>query len=162
MRAAPAFELHLVPGVAERVALTLIGGITAAVLAAWVWSHFDAAAGLAGRAAWAWAAAIVAAAVPGSWLGWRLAPRGAVTLGWDRGSWTLCRPGGEPVAGGLQARIDLGSWMLMRFAPAGGGRCTWLAAGREQAGSRWHALRASLFAPGAAPRPRDGDEGAQA
>jgi hypothetical protein len=104
MHAAPAFKLHLVPGVADRVALTLIGGITAAVLAAWVWSHFDAAAGLAGRSAWAWAAATVAAAVPGSWLGWRLAPRGAVTLGWDRGSWTLCRPGGEPVAAEERAR----------------------------------------------------------
>ncbi|HSB24747.1 MAG TPA: hypothetical protein VLE94_16735, partial [Burkholderiaceae bacterium] len=147
MRTAPAFELHLTPGVTERVALALIGGITAAVVAAWVWSHFDAAAGPAGRGAWAWAAATVAAAVPGSWLGWRLAPRGAVTLAWDRGSWTLCRPGGEPVPGGLQARMDLGSWMLMCFAPTDGGRATWLAVSREQAGSGWHALRASLFAP---------------
>ena len=162
MRTAPAFELHLTPGVTERVALALIGGTTAAVPAAWVWSHFDAAAGPAGRGPWAWAAATVAAAVAGGWLGWRLAPRGAITLGWDHGRWTLSGPGGQPVPGELQARIDLGSWMLMRFAPAGGGRCTWLAAGREQAGSGWHALRAGLFAPGAAAGPRGDDEGAQA
>jgi len=157
MPAAPAFELQIVPGLGERVVLTLLGGACAATFAAWVGSHIDALAGPAGASAWlGWAAG---AALAGGLIGWRSAPRKPARLAWQQGRWSLALPAAPPIAGRVQARIDLGSWLLLRFAPLGGGRVSWLAVGRRRAGPSWHALRATLFAPGAAGMPPGGDEG---
>ncbi|HEX6019602.1 MAG TPA: hypothetical protein VFZ28_16030 [Burkholderiaceae bacterium] len=156
---APAFELHIVPAREERVVLTLLGGACAAMFAAWAWSHVDALAGPAGYGPAAWLALAAGAALAGGLIGWRSAPRTPARLAWQQGRWSLTLPAGPPIAGRVQARIDLGSWLLLRFAPAGGGRVSWLAVGRRRAGPSWHALRATLFAPGAAGVLPGGDEG---
>ena len=161
MRAAPAFELDVTPGRSERVALALLGGLCAAVVGAWVWSLVDAAAGPAGRGATAWVAVSLGTAVLGLWLGWMLSPRSPGTLAWRQGHWTLCLPAAAPCAGAVQAKLDLGAWMLMRFRPADGGRARWLAVSNSAAGPAWHALRATLFAAGAPAESHDPDEGAR-
>jgi hypothetical protein len=51
----------------------------------------------------------------------------------------------------VEAKLDLGSWMLLRFRSVSG-RVTWFGADRRRAASAWHALRATLFAPAAAGR----------
>jgi hypothetical protein len=148
MRAAPAFELDVAPGRRERAALAMIGGACAAVVAAWIWSHVDAAAGPAGRGATAWLALSAGAAVLGGWAGWRLAPRDPHTLAWRQGQWTLCRRAAVPCEGTVQVKLDLGGWMLLRFRPTADGAASWLAVSDRAAGPAWHPLRATLFAPG--------------
>ena len=160
MLTAPAFELHVVPGLGERALVATIVSASVAVLAVWLWSHVDAAAGPAGRGAASWLAVGAGAALLGAGLGWRLAPRTPAALAWRQGQWLLGRGGAVPQEGSLQARLDLGSWVLLRFRPSGGGRAIWLGVGVDQAGAAWHPLRASLFAPA---RRRDGrDEGTPA
>jgi len=162
MRSAPAFELHVVPGRGERLVLTLLGSACAAVSAAWAWSHIDALAAPAGHGASAALAVLAGAATAGGLLGWRWAPRNPARLAWQQGRWSLAAPTGEPVAGQVQVRIDLGSWLLLRFVPTGGAPVSWLAIGRRRAGPSWHALRATLFAPGTAGAPPGGNQGAGA
>jgi hypothetical protein len=148
MRAAPAFELDVAPGRRERAALATIGGACAAALAAWIWSHVDAAAGPAGRGAMAWLAVGVGATMLGGWAGWRLAPRDPHTLAWRQGQWTLRQHSAAPCEGTLQIKLDLGGWLLLRFRSAAGGAASWLAVSDSDAGPAWHPLRATLFAPG--------------
>lgn len=159
MRAAPAFELSIAPARWERLALSLLGSACATVSAAWAWSHVDAGAGPAGRGALAWLAAVTIPALAGGLLGWRSAPGKPARLAWQQGRWSLTPPTGRVDEGALQARLDLGSWLLLRFVPSGGGPARWLGIGRRRAGPSWHALRATLFAPGAAGVPPGGDEG---
>jgi hypothetical protein len=147
MHTAPAFELHVAPGWGQRTLVALIGGASAAVVAIWLWSHFDAAAGPAGRSAASWLAVGAGAALIGAGLGWRLAPRAPAALAWRQGKWLLSRSGAVAQEGDLQARLDLGNWMVLCFLPAGGGRAVWLSVDVDQAGAGWHPLRATLFAP---------------
>ena len=161
MRAAPAFELHVTPGCGERGALAMLGGVCVAALGAWLWSHIDAAAGPAGHGAAAWLAVSVPAAALGGWLGWLLAPRSPCTLAWRQGQWTLCRRTAPPSAGTVHAKLDVGSWMLLCFRAADGGRTSWLAVSGRDAGPAWHALRATVFAPGSFGAASDRDEGAR-
>jgi hypothetical protein len=79
---------------------------------------------------------------------------------WQQGQWSL-RRAGQPQAmdGSLEAKLDLGSWMLLRF-DATSGRACWLTARRQAAGSAWHALRATLYAPGGTTREPAAGEGA--
>ena len=159
MRAAPAFELDVRPGLPVRAVLAMIGGACAAAVGAWTWSHIDAAAGPAGRGAVGWLAVSLGAAMLGGWLGWRLAPRTPHTIAWHQGQWTLCQCAAAPRAGTVQVKLDVGSWMLLRFRPAGAGPTTWLAVSNSDAGPAWHALRATLFAPGVPGPASAGDEG---
>jgi hypothetical protein len=159
MRAAPAFELNVTPGLPERAVLAMIGGACAPAMGAWTWSHIDAAAGPDGRGAAAWVAVGVGAAMLGSWLGWRLAPRSSHTLAWRQGQWTLGPCAAAPHGGTVQVKLDVGSWMLLRFRPTNTGPMTWLAVSSRDAGPAWHALRATLFAPGAPDSARTSDEG---
>ena len=159
MRAAPAFELDVTPGRTERVVLAMFGGACVAAVAAWIWSHVDAAAGPAGRGAAAWFVVGAGAAIGGSWLAWWLAPRSPGTLAWHQGQWTLCRQPAAPCAGTVQAKLDMGDWMLLCFRPAGDGPASWMAVSSHVAGPAWHALRATLFAAGASAPARGPDEG---
>jgi len=136
----------------------MIGSACAAAVGAWLWSHFDAAAGPAGRGLAAWSLVTLGAGGLGIWLGWMLAPRSPFTLAWHQGQWTLCRVGGAPCAGALRVKLDIGNWMLLCFRPADGGRMSWLGVSGGVAGPVWHALRATLFAPGVAQETLDADE----
>ena len=75
-------------------------------------------------------------------------------LRWDGLSWYLGPNTGEPVPGDLHAAIDLGPWMLLRFAPtapAARRRAVWLPAQRRGLEAQWHALRCTVYSPRPAP-----------
>jgi hypothetical protein len=69
---------------------------------------------------------------------------------WTGSCWTLARgeePGSEPVTGVLTVAIDLGGWMLLRFA-AGSTRTRtiWIPVQRGSVEGDWHALRCAVHA----------------
>ena len=107
-------------------------------------------------------AALLGAAVTAAWV-WRSVRRngaGAGALAWDGAVWHWAAPSAQPLAGELRVMIDLGAWMLLRFAPhESGRRAAWLPVSRRQAGPAWSQWRATLFStrrasePGAAPDP---------
>jgi hypothetical protein len=151
MRAAPAFSLPCGIGSAERCVLAAIGGLCAAAVAGALWSHVDAAAGFAGLGRGYWIAVVAVAGVAGGGAGWLIAAQTVGAVHWQQGQWTFSRR--EEVRsekGSLEAVFDLGGWMLLRFRPLGGVRTHWLCVRRQCAGGAWHALRATLFAPGIA------------
>jgi hypothetical protein len=149
MRAAPAFELSLGLSTAERSVLAALSGLAVAALGLWIWSHVDAAAGLAGRGAWPWFGVGTAAAAAGLAAGWFGAPNAMGVLRWHQGQWSLHRAGDNQSQEGIvEAKLDLGSWMLLRFDSTAGG-ALWFGASRERAAATWPALRAALYAPGA-------------
>lgn len=158
MRDAPAFELSFGLTGVERCLLACLGAIVTAVTVAWVWSHVDAAAGPKGLGALRWIAVTTGAAGVGLALGWLAAPTAAGILRWRQGRWSLHLAGQTQVLdGSLEAKLDLGSWMLLRF-DATRGRRRWITARRSAAGDAWHALRATLYAPANAAHKR-GDGG---
>ena len=148
MRTAPPFELDVTRTRGQRTALAALGALCAATLSAWAWSHVDATAGPLGLGLLPWLGASVGGAVLGAVLGWASAPSSPGSLEWQQGQWTLRRPSMEPCAGSVHARLDIGSWMLLRFDPEHGGRPSWLGVSERAAGPAWHGLRATLFAPG--------------
>jgi len=147
MRAAPPFELTLGLSATERVLLALLVAAVAAALAAWVWSHVDAAAGPAGRGTWPWLAVVPVAATIGACIGWSAARRDLYLLRWQHGHWTWVDGGIERDAI-VQPKLDLGIWLLLVLRSQQGA-VRWVSAGRQRAGEAWHPLRATLFAPGA-------------
>ena len=150
MHAAPAFELSIGLSTAERSVLAVLIGTAALAVGLWIWSHVDAAAGLAGRGAWPWFAVGTGAAAAGFAVGWFGAPRAIGIVRWHQGQWSLHRAGDSQSEEGIvEAKLDLGSWMLLRFDSAAG-NALWFGIGRQRAGAAWHALRATLYAPGPA------------
>jgi hypothetical protein len=149
MRAAPAFELTLRLSATERGLLALLAAAVAAALAAWGWSHVDAAAGPAGRGTWPWFAVVSVAAAVGAWFGWSSARLESRTLRWHQGRWTWSADGIE-YEGTVQPKLDFGSWLLLTLRSPQGALC-WTTVGRQRAGVAWHPLRAALFAPGRIP-----------
>ena len=125
MRAAPAFELDVTPGRPRRAVVAMIGGACAAAVAAWVWSHVDAAAGPAGRGAWrgSRSAGLRRCWAAGSAGGLHRARRTRSPGARDSGR---CGAGARQRrdAGTVQVKLDLGGWMLLRFRPAGDGAAT--------------------------------------
>ena len=146
MRPAPAFELTLGLSAAERSLLALLAALVAAVLAAWAWSHIDAAAGPAGRGTWPWLTVVPIAAGVGAWIGWGAARQEARTLRWQLGRWTWTDAGTEH-HGIVQPKLDLGCWLLLALRSQQGA-VRWVTLGSQRAGPTWHPLRATLFAPG--------------
>ena len=94
---------------------------------------------------WMLAAAVVAvgAMIALLYSLWRMPPR---HLRWDAQVWWLTERAGE-VAGELTVVIDLGPWMLLRFAPGGSAQAVWLPARRRGLETQWHALRCAVYSP---------------
>jgi hypothetical protein len=93
------------------------------------------------------AAAAVVAMIALLYSLWRIPAR---HLRWDGQVWLLAEPAGRPtgeVAGELTVVIDLGPWMLLRFAPGGSTRAVWLPAQRRGLEAKWHALRCAVYSP---------------
>jgi len=157
MRAVPAFELTLSLSAWERLLLALLAAAVAASLAAWGWSHVDAAAGPAGRGSWTWMTLVAIAGGVGASIGWRLARQPPSLLRWQDGRWSWSDHAGAH-DGAVQPKIDLGSWMLLLLRSREG-RVRWAAVGRLRAGPAWHPLRATLFAPKLATTRADTGEG---
>jgi hypothetical protein len=130
MRAAPAVEVAVSPPAAVRVGTAALAALAAAAGAAW----------LAGHAGQAPVMGLLAL-VPGAALGYGLGPRRAAWLAWDGEHWHC-----DGERGRLSVQLDLQSLMLLRWAPAAGGRPRWLLPHRAGTGPHWHALRVALFA----------------
>ncbi len=71
------------------------------------------------------------------------------SLRWDTQVWGFGRAeqrGHEPCSGYVAVAIDLGFWMLLRFAPTASslGRHQWLPVQRRGHEQMWHAFRATV------------------
>lgn len=157
MRAAPAVEVALSPGRAERLALAGLYGLAGGVTVAWVLLRFEAAQSLP---VWVAASAVaVLAAAAGLLLARRVLPPTAGHLGWDGQGWHWRQASGTslPLAS-VQVTLDLGSWLLLRLHPRSG-RAAWRAARASAAGGGWHALRVALAAHAGRPIALDAHAG---
>jgi len=147
MRAAPAFELSIGLSRTERALLGALAAVAASALAAWGWSHVDAAVGPAGRGLWPWLVVVTLAGGTGALAGWAAARGAAGTLRWHAGQWTWVEAATAVEHHGTPAaRLDLGSWLLVSFAAVDGHKA-WFTIARARAAPAWHALRSALFAP---------------
>ena len=79
---------------------------------------------------------------------WRQPP---ARLRWDGLAWTVASPAGAAdVSGRMEIAVDLGSFLLLRFTPAGrsgpsAGR--WIPVGRAGLEHEWHAFRGAVHSP---------------
>jgi hypothetical protein len=144
MRAFAAFQVTLRHFTVWRAALLALTACVALTLLAWVVRHPQA-------QDWRWLS--VAALICGGavWLAvslWRVVP---VSLRWDGAVWHLGPAGSvehEPQAGDLTVCIDLGRWMLLRFAPdRWPARAIWLPAQDSGLEAEWHLLRCAVYSP---------------
>ncbi len=100
--------------------------------------------------AWGWTAVLAGAAF--CLLAAGSLRRRSVGLAWDGQAWQLGEADAAQDAwtrGELSVRLDLGRWMLLRFAPSGGGpgSVAWLPVQRRGMEREWHALRCAVFSP---------------
>jgi len=149
MRGSPSCRFLVIRFGAWRAAVAVLVVASVAVLAAWAVASSHDGFGLAQGFA-----ALVSIVVIGAGAGlWR---RPALGLRWDGEAWSLSdlRDPGSEVVGRLQAMIDLGSFLLLRFRPdAGQGVSTsarWIPLGRAGLERDWHAIRCAVHGPVAA------------
>lgn len=131
-------------GALASVLLTL----TAAVLAAWLISHWP------GMAPWL-ALAGVLFVCASLWRRGQTRSSSARRLRWDGQSWRLLTGVGaqdEGPAGAVRTVVDLGDGLLLRWVESGGGGACLLPLwrGRDQ-GPAWHALRVAVRATRVSP-----------
>ena len=149
MRAHAAAQFTLTHFGAWRWAVRLLSLATAILAATWVVS--------AGSPAQAivWPATLGGLALL---LGWLLLvqPRDRpLSLRWDGQCWHLGAAdaaGREPHAGEISVAVDLGNWMLLRFATDRAATPTrrhviWVPAQRAGHEPQWHALRCAVYSP---------------
>ena len=141
MRASPAFQLTIDRFGAWRAALAVPWLAAACALCAWLLSgEFSVARAAAGAAG----VVVLAACL-------RPARIEAMSLRWDTRAWWLgpaSTRGEEPWRGTLAVALDLGPWMLLKFAhdvTDGGPRTTWLPVQRRGLEPHWHALRCAVY-----------------
>jgi hypothetical protein len=143
MRAAPAFQVSLRPSGLWRAAVILLAAAAAVAIVVWLSTRESPA------APWVWVlVAFGASVLAASAASLACLPGGE--LRWDGRTWHLGRSTGEPLPGDLTVAIDLGTWMLLRFVPAGGAARShgrWLPVQRRGLESQWHALRCAVYSP---------------
>jgi hypothetical protein len=146
MRAAPAFQVSLRRFGVWRLGVLALIALGLCNVSAWVLAREQA----TGLQFWMalLASVVIILALTMSLL--RLPP---VNLRWDGLSWHLGAPdvrAVDMVAGDVQAVIDLGPWMLLRFAESSSPRrpkTQWLPVQRRGLEGQWHALRCSVYSP---------------
>jgi hypothetical protein len=142
MRAAPAVQALLGPDRGWAVFTRTLVALALAGIAAWAASWWDA-------QGWATALAAAAAALSGWAIGGPLLTPPQGILRWDGTAWTWQAKGAhEAQSGTVAVMIDLGPWLLLRFAPADAG-AVWLPVAEGACGPAWRALRVALHARGA-------------
>ena len=141
MHAAPPVRMNLAPDKSWRGFVVICAGAAAANLVAWLAALADL------IAPTAIAASLLACAVSAT-LAWRVMRRkGNGVLNWDGADWSWAPDATAPATGKLRVMIDLGAWMMLRFAPADAAlRTSWLAPSRRQAAGAWPQWRAALLA----------------
>lgn len=86
----------------------------------------------------------------------------AASLRWDGSGWACgeaATPSSAPIPGDLDVAIDLGSFMLLRFASREGTRrksVRWIPVERRGPEREWHSFRCAVYSP----RPAAGTAGA--
>jgi hypothetical protein len=144
MRASPPFQVSVTRFGVWRCAIVGLAIGAAATLAGWLATRDE-------FTPWAWqmAAGVAGAGLLLSSLALlRVAP---LSLRWDGRQWHLgpvASAGDEPWEGSLAVALDLGGWLLLRFAheaPARPRRFTWLPIQRRGLEDRWHALRCAVY-----------------
>lgn len=148
MHAAPPVRMKLAPDTMGSGFAALCAGLAAANFTAWV------AAALAWPLGGAVAAAALAAVLAVALAGWarRCGESAAGVLAWDGAAWSWTPASAPPIVGEPRVALDLGAWILLRFAAsAAPARVRWLAPSRRQAAAAWPFWRAALYAP--RPRP---------
>ncbi len=133
MHPAPPVRVTLGRSSAWIASTAVLGGASAASLAAWLLLHGGSFANGGSVAA----AGALGAAAMGAWAWRRQAP---AALSWDGSGWQWAGRDGD-----MRVMIDLDRWMLLRFERSPTGRC-WIAASRRAAEGPWPALRAALHA----------------
>ena len=82
-------------------------------------------------------------------------------LRWDRLAWTVGSPAGAAdVSGRMEIAVDLGSFLLLRFTPAGRSAPSavrWIPVGRAGLEHDWHAFRCAVHSPQQAAGPAAAD-----
>ena len=158
MRAAPPLEFTVRRFGAWRAALALLAVLGAALMAQW-WHGADRPRPPA-MALVALAGALLAA-LPLA----QSRRLHACKLRWDGQRWHLAvaqasarSHGGEPAAGQLAVAIDLGGWLLLRFAAEAVAatrlrvpHAAWIPLQRRGLEGEWHAIRGTLYSPRPAP-----------
>jgi hypothetical protein len=147
MRAAPPFQVSLRRFGVWRLGVLLFAALGLCSVAAWVHTREQA----AGFQFWMILLASVVIVLALTMSLFRLPP---VNLRWDGLSWHLGAPdvrAVDMVAGDVQAVIDLGPWMLLRFVAADSRprrpTTRWLPVQRHGLEGQWHALRCSVYSP---------------
>jgi hypothetical protein len=118
--------------------------LTGAVLAYWVGCH------LVGDGPWVALASLALGLGGGAWAA-RGLTRPPRLLVWDGAAWSVHSATGAPQPGKVLLMLDLGGWMLVRFAPslphaARRVASQWLPLSVRDVGSDWPALRVALYA----------------
>jgi hypothetical protein len=152
MRAAPAFQVSLRRFDVWRIAVLALFVLGATFLIHWLLARDSPRGWSLIAAASVGLAALAAAALTL----WRTAP---TDLRWDGACWHLKRPGSVALSGSISVTLDLGQWMLLRFAPALGKgpiAVIWLPAQRRGIETQWHALRCAVHSPRPSKRADDG------
>jgi hypothetical protein len=130
---------------AWRAAVAVVAAAALAALGAWLFASPLGETPLA-RVGVAFAALVTVGLAASLWR------QPTVRLRWDGLAWTVATPGAaaEEVAGRLEPAIDLGSFLLLRFHPAGrpgtvGAR--WIPVGRAGLEREWHGFRCAVHSP---------------
>jgi hypothetical protein len=83
------------------------------------------------------------------------------TLRWSGSSWSfsdLAAASATPVTGDVDVALDLGAFLLLRFAcldTRGRRKVRWLAVQRRGLEREWHSFRCAVYSPRPAPGPAD-------
>jgi hypothetical protein len=142
MRSAPPVRWVCSPQPAWRAAQSGLVAVAAAVVAAWAsaWAELGEAAMFA---------AVLTTATLAALLGWALLRQPRGELEWSGQRWSFLTAEGLRIEGRLDAAVDLGSWMLLRFRPPAASR--WIAVSRGARAAAWSAFRAALYSSATQP-----------
>nr|WP_316640599.1 hypothetical protein [uncultured Roseateles sp.] len=141
MRHPPAFQAEAASGRAWCLAWALLVTLASASVLAWLLQRMNLPVAL-----------LLLAAPLGLLAGWRLHRQPTLSLRWDGQTWLLgpaSSRGSEARQGSLRPMLDLGEWMLLRFADCperrfGQGR-SYLALSRADMPQQWPLLRLTLY-----------------
>ena len=150
MREAGVMAFVMRHGLVERLLWVTWAGLCVGVGTAGVAMHAALATDARGVLVWGAGFGAAAGAMAAA-LAWRSIPDARWRLEARAGCWYLASDDNPAVVreGRVDAMMDLGGWMLLRFreAEAEPRRDAWLTASASRLGAGWHPLRAALFRP---------------
>jgi hypothetical protein len=150
MQAPPPVSVELRDFRLWRLAMGVLGGLTAGGLLLWACTWHQA----LGWGLIAWVDGALALGLAAVFATVRhLTALEPMRLRWDGECWHWMAsaqwqgPGSETGQGSVQSRLDFDAWMLLRLQPLpGAGRVVYVPASRASLPQQWHALRCAVFA----------------